>query len=99
RDNRDFDPAFSNVEDGIRGSPWAKTTWPFPYLEMVTPPSALARNASGSNLDFDFFAMAESPVRARVTGTLSQNGRRPILNQSCASNAPNYLQIISAPFG
>jgi hypothetical protein len=25
---------------------------------MVTPPSALARNASGSNLDFDFFATA-----------------------------------------
>jgi hypothetical protein len=29
------------------------------YLDMVRPPSALARNASGSNLGCDFFAMTE----------------------------------------
>src|SRR5438132_784851 len=28
---------------------------------MVTPPSALARNASGSNLALDFFATTKSP--------------------------------------
>src|SRR6476659_7807576 len=32
---------------------------------MVTPPSTLARNASGSNLDFDAFATTES-VHASV---------------------------------
>jgi hypothetical protein len=32
---------------------------------MVTPPSALARNSSGSNFNFDVFATTES-VRASV---------------------------------
>jgi hypothetical protein len=37
---------------------------------MVIPPSALARNASGSNLGFDFFATTEIPVRARRKGCI-----------------------------
>jgi|SRR6516164_183783 hypothetical protein len=43
---------------------------------MVTPPSALARNASGSNLALDFLATAESPC-ASVADYYRPTGAAP----------------------
>jgi hypothetical protein len=47
---------------------------------MVTPPSALARNASGSNLAFDFFATAESPCASVADYIIAQPAPR---RQAC----------------
>src|SRR5260370_12793692 len=46
----------------------------------MTPPSALARNASGSNLAFDFFATAESPCAPTSRTILSPPAPR---RQAC----------------
>jgi hypothetical protein len=62
-DDRNLDPAFSDVEDGIRRVTLGEdglTLGVSGYGEStVSPPSALARNASRSNLDFAFLATTE----------------------------------------
>jgi hypothetical protein len=47
---------------------------------MVTPPSALARNVSGSNLALDFFATAESPCASVADCIIAQPAPR---RQAC----------------
>jgi hypothetical protein len=73
RDDRNFDPAFSDVEDGIR-----RVTLGEDGLTLGVsgcPPSALARNTFGSNLDFDFLAMTEPPsARRRPPSHYRQTG-------------------------
>src|SRR5260370_38011186 len=65
------------------GSPWVKTTSPLRYMELVTPRSALARNALASNVAFAFLATTDFPFglaptlsrHRRVSATILVRGR------------------------
>jgi hypothetical protein len=61
---------------------------------MVTPPSALARNASGSNLALDFFATAESPCASVADYIIAQSAprRQACLGRSAPKNCKGPLR-------
>jgi hypothetical protein len=86
RDNGDFDPPFSNVEDGIRRLSLGEdglTLGVFGYGESAI---RLARNASGSNLDFDFLATTENPSSRQLSRTLSPNRQHD--GKTCRGSRP-----------
>jgi Crp-like helix-turn-helix domain len=78
-------------------------TWPLPYLDMLRPPSALARNASGSNLDFDFLATTQSATRwgapsyYRPIGSFRLSGSRQTRPAAAGQSARIRDLIVSTP--